>query len=261
MKDRIINKKGFTLVELTLSLAFVSMLLLAVAMATIYLGNIYQKGVTVKTINQSGRDVMAMMRRDVAHAVDGRVDFEKQLESRDNSFYSFRMCLGNVSYVGNSAGLIIASLDGDVYESAIRDNNNVESVSSNSQNPDGNLISFVRVLDPNRAYCQKNESDQFLILDINEPSENYRELLVDQANGGDIARSTASIAIHEFDYSEYIPYTDGDAVHNLRVVFGTNDSNTIRDGRCLPNSEEEANFNACSLSEFSTLIQSGYAGR
>ena len=54
--------KGFTLVELTLVMAFMSILLLSILTMTIYAGKLYTKGVTNKTMNQIGREIFDLMK-------------------------------------------------------------------------------------------------------------------------------------------------------------------------------------------------------
>ncbi len=58
-KKKIINqhKKGFTLVELMLSMSFVSILLITIAIITVNILTIYQKGLAIKTVNAVGREL------------------------------------------------------------------------------------------------------------------------------------------------------------------------------------------------------------
>lgn len=58
MKKLIKNqKKGFTLIELVLSMSFVSVLLIAIAVVTVNILTVYQKGLAVKTVNAVGREL------------------------------------------------------------------------------------------------------------------------------------------------------------------------------------------------------------
>lgn len=49
------QEQGFTLVELSLSMAFIAMLLLGIALLTIQISAIYNKGLTMRSVNESGR--------------------------------------------------------------------------------------------------------------------------------------------------------------------------------------------------------------
>ena len=51
-------KKGFTLIELSLAVAFISVLLLTVTLITNEIIQIYRKGYSIKAINQVGRDLI-----------------------------------------------------------------------------------------------------------------------------------------------------------------------------------------------------------
>ena len=51
-------KNGFTLIELTFAIAFVSILLVTVSLITQEIVKLYRKGYTIKTVNQVGRDII-----------------------------------------------------------------------------------------------------------------------------------------------------------------------------------------------------------
>ena len=59
MKKKILNysdvKSGFTMVELSLTMAFVAVLLITIAVITSNIMTIYQKGLTIKAVNSVGR--------------------------------------------------------------------------------------------------------------------------------------------------------------------------------------------------------------
>ncbi len=62
-------KKGFTLIELTLSLSFVSVLLLMVTFLIIQMIAIYEKTMTVKAVNAVGREIIDDMSRHISASV------------------------------------------------------------------------------------------------------------------------------------------------------------------------------------------------
>lgn len=53
------SKQGFTMVEVTLALAFISMLLISIATITTSISALYRKGITLKTINSVGRNLVS----------------------------------------------------------------------------------------------------------------------------------------------------------------------------------------------------------
>lgn len=52
------SKKGFTMVELSITLAFIGMLLITIAIITTNIVSIYQKGMTIKAVNSVGRSLI-----------------------------------------------------------------------------------------------------------------------------------------------------------------------------------------------------------
>lgn len=58
MSSRESTKSGFTLIELTLAIAFISVLLVTISLITQEIVKLYRKGYTIKTVNQVGRDVI-----------------------------------------------------------------------------------------------------------------------------------------------------------------------------------------------------------
>jgi type II secretory pathway component PulJ len=50
------HARGFTLIELMLSMSFVSILLISIAMLSIQLSNQYSRGLTLKEVTQAGTE-------------------------------------------------------------------------------------------------------------------------------------------------------------------------------------------------------------
>lgn len=55
---KITTKKGFTIVEVTLSLSFLSVLLITIAALTIHVTSVYQKGLSIKAVTSTGRELV-----------------------------------------------------------------------------------------------------------------------------------------------------------------------------------------------------------
>lgn len=51
-------KSGFTILELALAMLFISFLLLAIGFVTVQLSVVYEKGITLKTVNNNGRELI-----------------------------------------------------------------------------------------------------------------------------------------------------------------------------------------------------------
>lgn len=90
------RQEGFTLVELTLSTAFIAFILIFILATIVQVMNNYNKGLAIKQINQSARTVVEEFSR-LASGTKG---------STINTAYisDGRVCLGGVSYVWNIKG-------------------------------------------------------------------------------------------------------------------------------------------------------------
>ncbi len=66
MRNKTSRKNGFTLIELTFALTFISILLLTIGFLTIHITATYQKGLSIKTINASGRSIIDDISRAIA---------------------------------------------------------------------------------------------------------------------------------------------------------------------------------------------------
>lgn len=128
-------KSGFTIIELTLTMAFVAVLLITIAIVTTNIVTIYQKGLTLKAVNSVGRSLVdefttaissaptmdvANMCRNFVSDDTGREDCNKDdarnffyqqykgtasgidLENQDNTQYGGVFCTGRYSYLWNT---------------------------------------------------------------------------------------------------------------------------------------------------------------
>ena len=87
------NQKGFTLIELLLALAFLAFVLLFIVIAIVQVMRTYNKGLAVKTINQTARATVEDMSRIVAASDINAIN--------TTALGSGRLCFGGVSYVWN----------------------------------------------------------------------------------------------------------------------------------------------------------------
>lgn len=118
------NQKGFTLIELMIALAFVAFILIFAVTTIIQVMQTYNKGLSVKQINQAARTTLEDMSRYLHNADPGAVNV--------NALSSNRVCFGGISYVWN------------LY--------NTSSSSANKYN-DGTPLTFTRVSDSSGSMC------------------------------------------------------------------------------------------------------------
>lgn len=108
MYRRKISSSGFTMIELILAMAFISALLLSIVLLSIYLGNLYNRGSTMKDINQSAAELSSDIKRTIASSKPGeilykRVDAASPYATPSPNDDVKLFCAGAVSYVVNPA--------------------------------------------------------------------------------------------------------------------------------------------------------------
>lgn len=232
--NRVSSQHGFTLIELMLAMGFVSLLLIAIAMTVIQIGSIYDRGITLKDVNQAGRSLTSELQRSINQTTPFLLSDRYVQQS-----WGGRLCLGQYSYIWNY-GSAINSLDS---------NRNVYSPTSSDE------IRFVKVLDSNASYCTKFNG---LYIPIDSKSDPVELLNVGQHN----------LAIHSFAISA--PLTAGDSktgqqLYDIEFMIGTNNQTALiyntDETTCLAPGDKEANKEAdpsyCSINKFNILARAG----
>ena len=226
------SRDGFTLIELTLVMAFLATLLLAILLTTLQMGKLYTKGVTNRTINQIGRDISDTMRRDFLAASPDRIMITEPTGTGDAT--SGRLCLGSVSYVWNTAGLINQPSQPKITKS-------------------GNTIVFERVVDAANQLCAVQGGGGYVI--AIPPTMESTNLL---------AGDGRSLAVYSFT-TDKLASDGNNGLYELKVTVGTNDPGTTQsDGQssqCKPPSDNSSDFNYCSVADFDIIVRTGGDGR
>jgi prepilin-type N-terminal cleavage/methylation domain-containing protein len=221
---RNVRRRGFTLIELMLAMSFVSLLLLAIAMTTMEIGRIYNKGVTLKSVNQVGRDISDELQRTIAAGVP--FDVSTHYVSQPNG--GGRLCLGSYSYVWNY-GAAIAGAGGAKPMNVYADSNDV--------------IRFAKVNDTNAGLCS-----------VPYPKIT-RANAVELLTGGD-----HDLVIHRFDVAAQAKDdVSGQALYSITMTLGTNDQTTLASGNtsCRPPATSGGNEDFCSVNQFDIIARAG----
>lgn len=226
MKHRY-KERGFTLVELNLAMVSVAVLVIAVALVTINVTKINQHGVLLKSINQTGREVMDMLERDFAAARTDKVEYVAPTASTGVG----RLCLGTVSYVFNTA----QALNG-IGGPTIQDVTVTPS----------RTITLVRMDDKDGTWCQQPGG----VFTKSAVSAGDRAVELLQAD-------TVPVAVHELAVRPLATSSDTQqSLQELRLLIGTNELNTVDAGTCRPPTDHQSNFDECVVREFRTIIRS-----
>lgn len=227
------SRSGFTLIELMLAMTFISMLLMAIAMTTIQISNIYNKGITLREVNQGGRALSDELQSSISSAspinVTPKVD---NSAATATSRYVVRggggrLCLGNYTYAWNYGK---ALADGSIY--------------NYYSNGDKTAIRFVKVTDASASLC----ADPTLPI--------VRANATDMLSSGD-----RDLVVHSFSIKQTTPSDSNtnQAIYAISMLVGTNDRQqlTTNSASCKPPSEDVGNENYCSVNQFDIIARAG----
>lgn len=217
--------KGFTMVELMLSMSFVSILLLLIMMTVLQIMNIYNKGISLREVNQVGRIIAQDIQRSIATSspfdIDAATPADKRFIARDGGG---RLCIGHYSYLWN-------------YGTATNPPNKYDS---------GEAVKMIKIADPEAGYCSSP----------NKPVPSSGAEITDLLKSGD-----RNLAIHGFAISRSAtandPATD-QALYSIQFIIGTNDKEalTSSNAKCAPPSESDGYENYCAVNKFEIIARS-----
>jgi hypothetical protein len=221
------SEKGFTIIELMLAMTFIAALLVAIAMTTIQIGHIYNKGLTLREVNQAGRSVTDELQRSISASSPFNVDAASPTARYVVRPGGGRLCLGRYSYAWN-------------YGAALRSSGGVGIYNTYD---DGTNVRFAKVNDASASLCtsptgtvKKADSTEML------------------ATGDrDLVLQTFSITNAATDAS------DDQALYAISLTIGTNDQTqlTTNDTSCKPPSQGQGNEDYCSVNQFDIVVRAG----
>ncbi len=238
--------KGFTLIELMLAMAFLSMLLLAIAMIVLQISQTYNRGLTLKEVDQASRTMASDLSRDITNA---RV-FSLDVNARKyvTQPWGGSLCLGQYSYVWNF-GQAISTYNAGNRSASINVLKDVNGQTS--------VFNFVRVLDTSASMCANGAPK-------NVPKANAVELL---------QTTDHNLAVHEFCATSQASAGDtltGQQLYTISYSLGTNDpaalttsqspacqGSNVNDGLlvCKPPGQAGADLEYCTAQEFSLVVR------
>lgn len=225
--------RGFTLVELSFSMTFVSVLLLAIVVAAIHAGNIYNKGLVMESVNQAGRDIGDTIRRDFLQ-MNTSAAFAGLSNPVIRSDASARMCLGGYAYIWNTP----QAVSGDAIEDDLV-------VTQNSQ-----PISLVRVVDRGDTLCAPKTNGAYVYnLDELGSGAQITHLLKRASDG------SVGLAIYDL-IVQPVTVSGSEGLFSISYTIGTGAVSEIDSSRCKPPSDVESNDSFCAINQFETIVRS-----
>lgn len=240
------KQQGFTLIELVLAMAFIAMLMLAIALSIVQISQTYNQGLTFKEVDLASRTISDDLTQDVNSAAQFSLDVNAHHYVTQP--WGGSLCLGRYSYVWNYGTSVTAY------------NQNQQPNSLNlilSQAGATSTLNMVKVLDVNGAMCADATAKK-----------------VPQANAVELLQNTDhSLAIHEVCIATQPSAQDtltGQQLYTMTYSIGTNNAaalttlpsagcqgTNVGDGLqiCKDPSQNGADLQYCTLQEFSLVLR------
>lgn len=225
-----ISHKGFTMIELSIGLIFISLLLVAISTTIINVGNSYNRGITFKAVSQAGRAIVA----DLQFEIGSVKPFSAELQGSDyksiNGGTGGRLCLGTYSYVWNYAGALDSNTLG----------RNIYTGDSTTQ------IRLVKISDTSNYYC------------------NNPDATIDKSLAKELLKvGDRNLALYSFDITS--PETSYDSssnsrIYNIEFYLGTSNIKLVKSStpfKCNNPGEGVSDLNYCVVENFNVNILSG----
>lgn len=217
---------GFTIVELMLAMVFIALLLLAIAGTVMQIATMYNKGLTIKSVNQAGGRIIADMKRSIGQSAvfDARPGHGNYIQVTEGG----RLCTGAYTYVWN-------------YGEFIKNGNAIYKYDDNVTRP-----RFTRLNDPGGRYC----SDSLLSALI--PRANSVELL---------SVSDNDLAVQSFYITQLTENNaSGMALYDIKINISTGDQDDISGLSCKAPGSTNARSDFCAVSQFDFIARTGDTG-
>lgn len=214
---------GFTLVELTISMTFIAILMLVIALFLMQLTSIYNKGLTLRSVNEAGQRISSELQRTI-----------NQTDSDAIKYIFFptgeggRLCIGTTAYAWNYAQTI-----------------NTNPPTALNKNPVTHTadVRFVKFSGSAIAICEQNGAGSY------NPIPNTAVEILSQGNGG--------LALHSLAYLGATDvYQDPlQKMHQIDFILGTSDLGVITGNNCQASGAREDEY--CAINDFSVIARSG----
>ena len=244
------KQQGFTLIELSLAMTFISFLLIGIAMTIIQVAAIYNRGTTSKDLNQLSREINVDIDRNISAAgsLNLSTDYVNSPASASaQTADGGRLCLGTYSYVWN-------------YAEALEKNNG-----GVAKYPAGNdaVVRLVKVEDPGSVYCTKNPRTGLLAnKDIRSQDVGKTKELLQVGDH--------TLGLHSFVFKmapdSAMDATTGQQIYSLSYIVGTTRISALNiadstidpaQTACLAAGKPNADPLYCNVQKFSLVVRTG----
>lgn len=217
-------RNGFTLVELMLSITFIAVLLLAIAMMTIQMSSIYNKGLTLREANQAGQFVSSEVQRSLNQTYSNAVEAVNLPDSQGG-----RLCAGGTVYAWN-------------YPDTFTPTERVDAINKVDGSADVRFVKFAGTIE---QYCETQGGGSWKAL-----PDTASELL----SGGN-----ANIALHSFSLDRVaVPEDNTQTIYTVKIVVGTPSVGLVtEDNSLLCKAADSKDDEWCAVNQFEFTARSG----
>lgn len=273
------HRQGFTLVELMLGMAFVGSLLVVVAVIILQIMGIYNKGLTLKEVNQVSRVVVRDMQQSISSvdafqlqykdpdtdSLETPDSYDKMVENATDYYINTaggRLCTGSYSYAWNT-GAALRAFNPRVDEfnpsaPLLYEDAPIQFLSGSSA-----PIRFIKKSDPHKALCRDDDDGAgAAILPGN--AEEYRNVFGPGHN--ELVVYDFSIE-SQFDLGvggEATDITAASSFYYIKMILGTQagDETISADPRCEdPAGAEYNNGEYCAVNKIDFVARTGGLAR
>lgn len=227
-----VKSRGFTLIEISLAMAFISLLLLSIATVTIQVGRIYNRGLTLKEVNQLSRNINDDITKDISASSPFSLNITGQ-HLVNVTDLSGRLCLGQYSYIWN-------------YGKNLSDNG-----TGVIKYTDNTPVGLARIPDTDGSYCVTDNNGVLL------------KKIVDKSLATElIATSDHEIAIHDLNIVTSPTATDGvtgQQLYTISYSIGTNNQEVLKKANgltvCQQPGDPNPDLNFCVIQQFTIVAR------
>ena len=240
------KNSGFTIVELTLAMTFVSVLLIVIALTVVQIIHIYNKGLTIQQVNQAGRAINTDVRQTLGQSQPLSLSTDLCLQGRlgacgalAKDAYGGRLCTGTYTYIWNLGVALV-------------DNSAIKNLYS-----DGQQIRFARVRDDSGRYC----------------SESQVYTPIPRGDASELLASDGHLALQSFNIVEIANSAQTrEALYRIVMEIGTDDADSLQQGSssssnlntidqsCRPPSDSDSLQDFCAVNHFDFTALAGNKG-
>lgn len=232
---RVQRTRGFTLIELMLAMTFISILLIAIALAVIQMTGIYNRGLALKEVNQMTRSISSSLRETAATSNQPLATGATGDYIATTTGGNGRLCLGTYSYIWNTA----RAFRGDSGADPIR-----------FGGAPTRKLQLVRVPDPAKLYCSR-PTGTLVQKDIRAVDASSTQELVDPGE------HMLALSKFELVLPPALDTTTGGALYTLNYTLIAGDIATMNadQSACLTTSAIGSGINYCTVQPFSIVLK------